>query len=115
MQQLQLLDNEASDQKLNRALALMRLGKLRLDRGDAADAEQPLREGIALQTKISTPDNSLVLSAQVSLGDCLAALGRIDDAEQLLRETHTVLVARFGASDPRAREAQDSLAELRGD
>ena len=93
----------------------MRLGRLRLGRGDAAGAEQLLRKGIALQTKVSTPDNTLVLGAQVSLGDCLAALGRIGDAEQLLRQAHTVLVSRFGASDPRALEAEDSLAELRSD
>ncbi len=45
-------------------------------------------------------------------GACLTAMGRLDEAEPMLLESHAVLLAALGADHERTRTAADRLVEL---
>jgi hypothetical protein len=54
-----------------------------------------------------------VATAQVALARCLLDLGRMQEAEALLREARAALVAESGADDKRVREVDELLARAR--
>lgn len=80
------------------------LGVVRLEQGDAAGAEDPLQKAYKLRSEL-LPDNWLTDNSASVLGGCLAALGRIDEAEPLLlRGVHGLLKA-LGPQDFRTKDA----------
>lgn len=66
-------------------------------RGDLAEAEEPARRAVALRRAIPGVDPCAVASDETVLGAVLAGLGRLDEAETLLRAAHDVWSSRYGS------------------
>ena len=96
------------------ALSSLGLGRVLMDQGRPGAAEPPLREAVAILTRqpASAGQPGLALS-QGALGSVLTALGRFDEAEALLVESHGFLSESFGEAHRWSREAGQWLAELR--
>ena len=78
--------------------------------GHIADAEQPLREALALLDPKSHDDFSLLLSVRVGLGQVLTSLGRFDEAIPLLRANAESIRQWLGDYHPSLANALHQLA-----
>jgi serine/threonine-protein kinase len=93
-----------------RARALLGLGDIMLDQGDALTAEPHLREAYAILLRMS-PSHRDAARAQSALGACLSMLGHFDEAEPLLLDGYLALRSMRGDEDiatERAREAMSA-------
>lgn len=68
-----------------RSGAPLLLGELALARDDFATAETALRDCYAIRREVRGPNDSLTAFAGGMLGRCLAAVGKFEDAEPLLK------------------------------
>ena len=94
------------------AIALYSLGKLLLEKGEAASAEPMLREALVIQRKTSPKNDWSTHDTASVLGACLTATRRYDEAEPLLTESYERLKAGRGAGDKRTLEALNRLISL---
>ncbi len=73
------------------------LGEILLARGDPQGAIAPLRHAIAVCTQANGAGSWRTARSQSTLGAALARLGEFDEAEQLLVNSHRILLAELGA------------------
>ena len=107
--QRKLLPADSAD----RAYGLVGFGTLRSAHGDPAGAEPLLREALSLRQNGLPAGHWRTAEAESALGACLARLGRVKEAGELLRKAEPVLTAR----GPRTLEAQrcrEALERLQG-
>jgi eukaryotic-like serine/threonine-protein kinase len=88
------------------------LGRLLLRTGRAAEAEQQLREAFDRAVRWGQDPGEIGV-AESLLGEALAALGRLDEAEPLLERGHTAVEQAYGPDDDRTRAARDRLNRVR--
>ncbi len=93
------------------ASGLIDVGVARLMIGRAAEAEPALRESLAIRQEVLPEESWLIASSKSALGDCLRALGQLEDAERLLLEAVIHLDAS-AAPQERRREARERLVRL---
>lgn len=96
---------------------LYNLAKLYLGRSEPAAAEPLFREAWELQRTQLSVDHWQTAQTQGQLGRCLVQLGRLDEAEKLLRSSHGLLLKRFGEGHPQTEAVAGylrSLEERRG-
>ena len=89
--------------------ALLGLGQTRLRDGRPATAETPLREALELLDPTAAGELGLVESV---LGQCLAELGRLGEARDLLTSSIARLEQAYGPGNRLAHRAMEHLAEL---
>lgn len=92
--------------ELNTAFALELWGRAALERGDAIAAEARLREAVALLRDHLPATDRRIARAENSLGECLAGLDRLAEAEPLLASSLTRL------ETPENVETLDARARL---
>ena len=98
---------EPDDQSL--AISLHYLGDVYLSRDEPAEAEPFLREALEICRARFTDKSARTAHTSSLLGDCLARLDRLDEAELLLDQSYAVLDADVGWSD---EQTQDALQRL---
>jgi len=94
------------------------LGMLYLDRGQATEAEQALRSGLALALELHGPDHPSTLAVRRQLGLAYLQLGRLAEAEKTLRAQHGPTEAMLGPQHRETALSLDALGRLaleRGD
>ncbi|HJQ68466.1 MAG TPA: ECF-type sigma factor [Blastocatellia bacterium] len=91
---------------------LLGLGNLMVARGEAAKSEPLLREAVELRRSKLPADNWQMAEAEGALGDCLAALGRFEEAERLMTDSLTVLKKTPGEQNWRTRLSISRLNNL---
>jgi len=96
-----------------RASTLFVLGRLRLDQGHAAEAEPLLREGLEIREAQLTEGNWKLAEAHSLLAECLAGLGRTEEAVSMLSAASAILDDEAGASPIARQRAQRVLAGMR--
>jgi tetratricopeptide (TPR) repeat protein len=90
-----------------RARAQVRLARLLVDAGRSADAEPFVRSGLAA-LRAEGEDAAAMRNAGLTLADCLAALGRLDEATREREAARAILVAHAGsAEDVRVAEPSE--------
>ena len=94
---------------LQRGLALLGFGSLRMDRADHDEAGPLLREALVIVQQ-TLPGHWFIAQAQSRLGGCLTALGRFDEAEPLLLDGYAGLQAALSDQDERTVQARAYLA-----
>ena len=80
--------------------------------GRPSDAEIPLRRALELHLRLHPATHWRIAEARVALGTWLLRARRLDEAEPLLREGHTALLAAGAASADAAQEAGRRFSEL---
>jgi serine/threonine-protein kinase len=88
------------------------LGRILTSTGEPAAGEPYLRRALELRTRALKPGHWRIAETQGALGECLMAQNRRDEAEPLLLESHEVMQEKFGAKDPRTKEARIRLVAL---
>ncbi|HEX2444256.1 MAG TPA: serine/threonine-protein kinase [Vicinamibacterales bacterium] len=81
---LSQLERTLSDKHPRLEAVLIGLGRLLTERGDAARAEPFLRRALTTRSARLGENDPRTAEAQVRLGLCLAALGRVDEARSLV-------------------------------
>jgi tetratricopeptide (TPR) repeat protein len=96
------------------AQAMMTKGQLMIELDQTAQAESLLRKCVDLHDRLDLPEGQGWLSAQArgTLGHCLLAQRRFDEAEPLLLECFEALKAARGPSFAGTRAARDRLVAL---
>ena len=92
------------------ALTLQGLSLSRL--GRRTEAEQPLREAVALRTELLPPGHFFTSMAQSALGEYLVGQHRFTEAESLLVRSYDDLLRSQGKDSPRTIQARTRLHEL---
>ena len=95
------------------AATLTTLGSLLTRTGRARDAEPALAEALRIRTALLDSTHWTIHETRSAYGAALAALGRSAEAESLLTSSADALAARFGSTDPRARDAADRVTRSR--
>jgi tetratricopeptide (TPR) repeat protein len=91
---------------------LVALGAILTAAGKAAEAEQPLREGLEIRRAVLPKGHRAAAEAESLLGGCLVALRRYAEAEPLLVSSYEAL-QQDDAAPPRVlREAHERLVQL---
>ena len=88
------------------------LGEVLLARGDARGAVPPLRHAISVNTNAYGATTWRTARSQSTLGAALSRLGQFDEAEQLLVDSHRVLLKELGATDPLTRTARERVTDF---
>ncbi len=96
----------------DRAIVLRNYASLLSDTGRSATAEPLARKAIGIFRKGQPPSALRIADAESVLGGCLVALGRLAEAEPLLRESWKTLKDIRGESARYREEAQRRLAAL---
>jgi len=94
------------------ARSLLALGRLLIDSGDPSGAEPYLRECVEIVGRLVPEDHWRLAEARGALGAGLVAMGRFEEAEQLLTAAHQVLKAARGATDPKTERVRQHLNQL---
>lgn len=94
------------------AVVLRNYASLLLETRRAATAEPLAREALSILRESQSPSVIRIADAESVLGGCLAALGRIAEAESLLRGSWQVLKDARGENARYREEAQRRLAAL---
>ncbi|MEO6872540.1 MAG: serine/threonine-protein kinase [Chthoniobacterales bacterium] len=81
--------------------------------GWAAEAEPLLREALQQGKGVSPAQLVLIGTLEGALGECLAARGKLADAETLLQVSSSKLEASFGSTHPKTIEAVKRLDQVR--
>jgi serine/threonine protein kinase/tetratricopeptide (TPR) repeat protein len=97
---------------LDLAGALRLQGYLRLDRGEYARAEPPLREADAMGRRVVPAGDRYAAAAALALADLLIRTRRFEEAERLVLEADRHLAAWGGPAHPKRRLALDRAAAL---
>ena len=101
-----------SKQHPDRAVFFRNYASLLVETGRAAAAEPLAREAVAIFHEGHPPSAMRIADAESVLGGCLAALGRMTEAEPLLQGSWEVLKDVRGESARYREEAQRRLAAL---
>ena len=101
-----------------RALSAMALGRVRLDRGRAEAAVEPLREAVEAREVLGRPahgfDEADDDRAVALLGEALVATGALEAGRPRLAEGAAGLEAALGPDHPHAARARAALRRARG-
>ncbi len=112
---LSYIRGAAPPESVRLAGGLMQIAGLLLDGGLAAEAEPLLREAMVIREK-EQPDEWGTFNSRAVLGAALLALGRPDEAEPMMKDGATGLIARLqrvpDAARSRVTEAVDRLVEF---
>ncbi|MEW6744383.1 MAG: serine/threonine-protein kinase [Planctomycetota bacterium] len=104
---------ELPEEDPRRSGFLLLLGELRLGQGDPEGAEAYLRGCVEIRRKVLPEGDRLIAYAESVLGNCLTALGRHDEAEELLLGSFPVIEKLYGPSHPtRTQEAMRRIVAL---
>jgi eukaryotic-like serine/threonine-protein kinase len=96
---------------LEMALPLITLGILQRADGQLADAEASIRDARAILAK-NPSSKDRAADAAGELGLTLRAMGRKDESEALLKESHAMLQSLYGDGHPLTKQA---LGRIKGD
>ncbi len=89
---------------------LVGYGRVHVDLGQAAEAEDLLREAVTLRTNQDDPLETAI--AQAALGQCLAALNQFEEAEALLVTSHDTFNANNGPIASHLVQVREALIAL---
>jgi tetratricopeptide (TPR) repeat protein len=92
------------------AYYLREIGNNYMAQKDASSAEPYLRRMLDLRRRALSPQHPETARAEVTLAACLVELGRVEEAQTLLKQARATLAAQFGADDERVLEADKLLA-----
>ena len=73
---------------LRRAYPLIGLGGVLVRRGEPQRAEEFLRQGLDITLRAQPREEIMIFNAKYFLGNCLAAIGRYEEAQPLLTESY---------------------------
>lgn len=93
------------------ARPLTSLGRVYLAQERFSEAERALREAYDVRRGGLPPGHWEVAATALDLGRALDGIGRMEEAERYLEESHSTLLTEFGAEDPRTVQARDALRE----
>lgn len=93
------------------AMVLAQLGRIALQRGDAATAEPLLREGIGIIER-GNPGHPFLPDIRITHGQSLIELTRYDQAADIIEDSYTRLDANVGTEHPRTQFAVKNLVAL---
>jgi serine/threonine-protein kinase len=96
------------------ASPLRTIGAVLLARGEPEAALPHLRDALERVRRGQGPNSLFAARIELLLGECLAALGRRDEAEELLRRGERTLAAILPADHPLLGEARGELGLVRG-
>jgi hypothetical protein len=99
-------------QPLDFAAPVAYLGRVLTDLDHAAEAEQHLREGLALEEKLRPVGHRSTANTRSLLGGCLARQKKFADAEPLLLQGYQGLAQAKATPPKRLREALERLVQL---
>jgi serine/threonine protein kinase len=99
--------------ELSTAIALELWGRAALERGDAGAAEPRLREAVAILAGHLPAADRRVARAENVLGECLARLGRLEEAESILVSSLARLEVPENVDTLDARARLDRVRSLR--
>jgi tetratricopeptide (TPR) repeat protein len=102
----------SEESPVNLFTAIHNLGKTKLDRGRAAEAEATLREAAAMAPQVLPDGHPNRAIFATTYGRALAAVGRVDEARRWLTEARDGLTATLGPDHARTKEAAEALASL---
>jgi tetratricopeptide (TPR) repeat protein len=88
------------------------LAMLLQSQGKAAEAAGLFERVIALCDEQLPADHVYTALFRNNYGACLLDLGKLDDADAALRDSHAVLLATFGEGHPRVSKSLDRLAAM---
>jgi len=96
----------------NLAASLINMGRLHMRLQNLAEAEAALNEAITVYEQTASVDHPEKFHAMSLLGYCLHLMGRNDEAEPLLRDSHRRLVEILGESAPKTTDAEGRLSDF---
>jgi serine/threonine-protein kinase len=117
LKSLDILEQTEGPDHLHAAYALREIGRNYADLNRNAEAETYLRRALDIRRRELPAGNPDVAKAKISLGVCLAGLGRYAEGDVLLGEADATLSALFPADDYRVRELhilRERLQQERG-
>ncbi len=88
------------------------LGRVRFAQGRLADAEKLWREEIAIQSEDASAPRWKLADVRGRLGQCLTNLGKFEEAEGLLLDSHADLRDRLGDDHKLVKEAKQRVVDL---
>jgi serine/threonine protein kinase len=97
---------------LNYSSPMMALGLTLNKTGRPREAEPYLREAVDIRTRLLSPGDQLIGTAEGALGECLTTQREYAAAEPILLDSYRVLKAALGDNDPRTIEAVQRLVGL---
>jgi tetratricopeptide (TPR) repeat protein len=108
----EVLESKLGPDHLDTAESRLLLGQILLAKGDPAGAEAPLRDAVRIRQARMPRGECVTTSMQIALGECLLKLRKLEEAENLLLESHQFALAGFGAAHPRTLQAISHLVDL---
>ncbi|MFK8014077.1 MAG: tetratricopeptide repeat protein [Gammaproteobacteria bacterium] len=93
------------------AMVLAQLGRIALQRGDAAAAEPLLREGIGMVQR-ANPGHPFLPDMRITLGQSLMQLARYEQAAKIIEQSFASLAENLGSEHPRTQFAVKNLVAL---
>ena len=100
------------DGQLQLAAALVKLGELRQEEGDATEAEDFFRRALQVGEHALGPDDLMLVSALMSLGASMISRGAPDEAEPLLTRALTISEHNLGRDHPDLAGLLNDLSRL---
>jgi Tfp pilus assembly protein PilF len=94
------------------AITLNAMGTLYEEIGDAKNAEASYREALSIAAAQLSADDLTVVDIENNLGRLQTKIGKLVEADSLLRHAHTVRVARLTAAHVDAQETLIYLAAV---
>jgi serine/threonine-protein kinase len=100
---------EAGDSSVDLALSLRNLGVLLYRTRRFAEAEQAVRQALAIYRRELPNDHPRAAEALTALGQVLTDRGRPGEAEPMLREAIVIRESKLGAQNLRTAESREAL------
>jgi tetratricopeptide (TPR) repeat protein/tRNA A-37 threonylcarbamoyl transferase component Bud32 len=92
--------------------ASLRIGRLQFERGEHAESIQSLDESLAVRRRLDGPRSPRLAEILHALGATYQALGKLEEAERVLRQSHEIVAAAFGNEHLRTAESLSLLADI---
>ena len=109
---LRIYQARLDPQHLDLSRPLQFLGRMLMERGDAAAAEPMLRQAVTCRQLHLDGNHPLLISAECDLGRCLLRLGRLDEAAPVLQQALERCKAGGVLEGTLGKRVQEALQDL---
>ncbi|MEL6227123.1 MAG: tetratricopeptide repeat protein, partial [Pseudomonadota bacterium] len=96
----------------DRSVTLVGLGKVARDRGDLANAESLMREGLDIRERTIGEEHTFTQLARVDLADVLRRAGTFEEAREAFETALKVMSGSGDGEHPTAAQALTGLAQI---